>query len=106
MDRPGSPGGNRGDLEHFGIKGMHWGVRRTKPPATVDAKKVKALKSKARVGGTDALTNKQLKDAVTRMQLEKQYKDLKSTRSKEADKFILDTLAVVGNSALSYLNKK
>lgn len=107
-------------LEHFGVKGMKWGVTRKGPQAvttTVKAgKKVKAkggkrqmasedavratvLKQVARKSTTDALSNAQLREAVTRMQLEQQYSQLggRTTRL-EAGKKFLKTLVGMGQT--------
>ena len=58
-------------LEHYGIRGMHWGIRnkKTPVPASVDARKAYALKAKP----MHALTNKQLKVLNERMNLESNY---------------------------------
>lgn len=60
-------------LQHFGVKGMRWGVRREAPTAADDATRVNEYKKTAKRGGTDALTTKQLQELVTRMNLEQQY---------------------------------
>lgn len=91
------------ELKHYGVKGMKWGVRRDDPatsgpaPVTVTQKKpgtfakvaggqrhpihddaVTALEArqKARASTTDALSNTELRKAVERMNLEKQYNQL------------------------------
>ena len=78
-------------LNHFGIKGMKWGVRKAtdkvsearkersaakKAPASSDHDTAKAAKKKASQGGLSKLSNKELQDAITRMNLETQYKSL------------------------------
>ena len=78
-------------LKHFGIKGMKWGVRKAtdnvsearkersaakKAPASSDHDTAKAAKKKASQGGLSKLSNKELQDAITRMNLETQYKSL------------------------------
>lgn len=94
-------------LEHFGIKGMRWGVRRDsttpstkapeKPktptpvvvaqpkgtsklktsggdrqPASDEAVKAAALSQKLRKSGVNSLTNREMQDLVTRLNLEQQ----------------------------------
>lgn len=74
-------------LEHFGVKGMKWGVRRDAKsrPSSGDAKKSDAVKKKRREKGAKSLTNKELKAAIERMRLEQQYKEMnKSTVAKGA----------------------
>lgn len=75
-------------LEHFGVRGMKWGVRRggasksSKPKArsvtkmSMDAVAAKKHKATAKKSSTDALSNKDLQALVTRMNLEQQYKKL------------------------------
>jgi len=82
-----------GDLEvelaHYGVKGMRWGVSRTRAQIDADSEDVtkvktaKAVISKNR-GSTDPLSNKELQDVVTRMNLEQQYSRLSARPSKPA----------------------
>lgn len=68
-------------LEHHGVKGMRWGVRRTKTELEAPSEEAastaatRARTSEAK-GSTHALTNQELKDAITRMNLERQYSQL------------------------------
>lgn len=93
-------------LMHFGVKGMKWGQRKERSSsvtvtdrvgskkrvktqggydrrATVDAKKTATHKQVAKKNSTDALTNKQLQEAVKRMQLEKQFNELANPGKKK-----------------------
>lgn len=96
-------------LEHYGIKGMHWGVRRavgrdgrvevataTQPapgkrlkaeggvgqPAHPDAVRAAIARQTAKKSTTDSLSTKDLQDLVQRMNLEQQYARL-SSQSKQ-----------------------
>lgn len=63
-------------LEHFGVKGMRWGVRRNRSqgPASSDARNAAQVRAKiGQNGGTHSLTNKELQDFITRANLEQQY---------------------------------
>ena len=94
-------------LEHYGTKGMKWGVRKSDPPApgtvrvTDKKKKLKAeggkgfethpdainaatSKQKAKASGVKTLSNQELKELATRLNLEKQVRDL-SVADKEAN---------------------
>jgi 2'-5' RNA ligase len=72
-------------LEHHGVKGMRWGVRHMPGGATVgsptaDAQEADKSKKKIKVGGTHALSTKELSTLVTRMNLEQQYSRLVSSQ--------------------------
>jgi 2'-5' RNA ligase len=83
-----------GEVTHYGVKGMHWGVRRgdsggkgsapaakpaPKPRMSEDAKNVEKAFVKIDRGGTDALSNHELQSVVNRLNLEQQYSRLVST---------------------------
>lgn len=85
-------------LRHYGVRGMKWGVRRDKTPTpaiTIEkpGRRVKAkggqyqppsedaitaatLHRTAKKSTTDSLSNKELQALVTRMNLERQFRDL------------------------------
>lgn len=79
-------------LEHYGIKGMHWGVRRSDPggssapshPMSEDAARASAFRDIAKSSGVHALSNKELKDLNERMNLEQNYARLVAENSKGA----------------------
>jgi len=75
-------------LEHFGVKGQKWGVRRKRTnqkPAPPDVKK---------------MSNEELKAAVARLQLERQFKDLSKNQNRtftgHGAKFASEILKDVG----------
>ena len=73
-------------LEHYGIKGMRWGVRKAEGksgPAKVssDVEAVMKAKDVIRKSGTAGLSNKELQQVVTRMNLENQYSNLHRNKS-------------------------
>lgn len=81
------------DIMHFGVLGMKWGVRRKKNSVSRKEQKKRANKKTSRDYNeadflrkrkVKSLSNAQLKKAITRMQLEQQYKQLS-----EKDKFKL-----------------
>ena len=101
-------------LAHFGVKGMKWGVRRMRRPSfssdssSDDARRAEAAKKKVKTSGTKSLTNKELQDLVTRMNLEQQFDKLKppspgAKTAKFAAKFISDFLLGVGKQQASKL---
>lgn len=105
MGRPDAgnrPGGSLDDvLNHYGVKGMHWGVRKKRSdsgPSSPDADRAKAHASTVKVHGTKALSNKDLQDLVTRMNLEQQFSTLQQKSKKENPgvKFAKELLIGIG----------
>jgi 2'-5' RNA ligase len=64
-------------LAHFGVKGMRWGVRKDRSGGghggSDDHNNATAARAKAKKGGVKSLSNKELQDMITRMNLEQQY---------------------------------
>ena len=74
-------------LAHYGVKGMKWGVRRSESQladASDDAKRASSHRSKAKASGSAALSNKEMQELVTRLNLQQQYTRLTSSPSKLA----------------------
>ena len=110
-------------LEHFGVKGMRWGVRKegavstqthidtgilrrktqirakggAAQPAHEDAIKAAVQKQKLKKSGTDALSNGELKDLASRLELEVRVETL---ASKKGRKFISRQLETQGQQQL------
>lgn len=78
-------------LEHFGIKGMHWGVRRSRDSGgdsasrgksvSVDAARFQKASKKVKTRGISSLSNAELKALNERMNLEQNYGKLTGTKS-------------------------
>jgi 2'-5' RNA ligase len=78
-------------LQHYGVKGMKWGVRRADPqptqaapaqkplPISADVKSAVNAQRKIAAGGTQALSNQELQGLLTRMNLERQYRTMVSS---------------------------
>jgi hypothetical protein len=93
-------------LEHFGIPGMHWGHRKSKTVKksslrnkkrheeeySEDHRKKVSLKKKR----ISDMSNAELRELTTRLQLEKQYRDLNQTEKSAGRKFAEDILKEVG----------
>lgn len=94
-------------MAHYGVKGMHWGVRKRRgdrPGPSSDAVRVKQHKATVKKGSTDALTTKELQELVTRMNLEQQYARLKPPSKKSAaTKLVGDILLNVGKQQATKL---
>lgn len=116
-------------LEHYGVKGMKWGVRKTPggPSSTQvfvkkgrirgvelssrkqqddtpseDAARAAIGKQLVRQHSTDRLSNRELQALVTRMNLEQQYDRLRPRKpSEKVTKFLTDQLIAVGKDEAS-----
>lgn len=64
-------------IAHYGKKGMRWGVRNrksvTKLGPSKDAKRVSATAKKAKTHTINSLTNKELQEFNSRVELEKKF---------------------------------
>lgn len=82
------------ELNHFGIKGMKWGVRKgsskTNSPikTSSDHNTAERLKTK----NIKSLSNSELRELNNRLQLERQYKELNKTQTNKGKKIVTDIL--------------
>lgn len=94
-------------LKHFGVKGMQWGVRKgVKAPASPDSAKANLLKTQAKKQGTHTLSNKELQDLVTRLNLEQQYSRLNPKTKSDGQKFLEGALKVAGPIAVDVFSEQ
>ena len=110
-------------LEHHGIKGMHWGVRRYQNEdgtRTAAGKKREQSRSnesahddynKAHSGkSVKDMSDAELRNHLNRLQMEKQYSQLTSSDTSKGKKFVSDamkvatTVATVSTTALTIYN--
>lgn len=99
---------------HHGIKGMKWGVRRSDAqisaaPKSEDAARKGELRAKTKTKtGTSALSNREMQEVVTRLNLEQQYSRLthKPSKGKLTQNQIKGLLAVgvTVNSVIAFTN--
>lgn len=117
------------EIQHYGIKGMKWGVRRDNPgPAytkvdvkngkigkvslsettrqnnnpSEDARRAAVTKAIVKTKSTDSLSNKELQDLVTRMNLEQQYSRLSNPQgSNSAQGMVKDILVREGKTLVT-----
>ena len=96
-------------LEHYGVKGMKWGVRKdrsrkssTSKNSSTDSKKKKSKsKTKSSSGKTDVskMSNEELKRQNERMRLEQEYKRLKK-QGRPSSGPVVDYLSEMGERQL------
>ena len=85
------------ELKHFGVLGMRWGVRNDRSSskaanASEDAKRAAAAKEKIKKTGQASLTNKEMQDLVTRLNLEKQLDKLTTPQKSKFQKNVDEAL--------------
>ncbi len=96
-------------LAHFGIKGMRWGVRsKNSESGSSDHESAKAAAAKIKKGGTKSLSNRELQELVTRLNLERQYSTIapvsgKSKALRVGGKIAGDILLQVGKEQATKL---
>lgn len=98
-------------LQHYGILGMKWGVRRSRKElererkqrnASEDSKK--AAKNKKR--DISELSNEELRELNNRMQLERQYRDLTKSEIGPGKRFAQEVLRETGKELVKEYLKK
>lgn len=107
-------------LEHYGTKGMKWGVRRKRPSAVTVTQKGKKLRTKGgfrrpaspdairtakigqvgRASGLKALSNDELNAYSKRLNLEANVNRLEYGQKNAAQKFVASVLGQAGKSAI------
>lgn len=116
-------------LAHYGIKGMRWGVRRSKAelsgepepitikakpgkkivtsggknqPVSEDAKQAAVIKQKARASGSQSLSNDEMRILVNRMNLEQQYFKLNPRQKSLGERFLKEYAPPIAVEGLKY----
>lgn len=96
------------ELFHYGIKGMKWGVRRPEGPDGTVSSGVAAKRTRGeddsenyttsrslKKNPISTLSNQELQDVVTRMNLEQQYNRLNPKKTSKGRKIVEDALTEV-----------
>ena len=95
-------------VQHFGVKGMKWGVHRSHPSTSTseDSQRTAELRNKVKTGGTKALSNKEMQDLLTRMDLEQRWSRMNPSKVQKGLKVAQTILSIGGtlNQAVSFIN--
>lgn len=83
-------------LQHYGKKGMRWGIRRKKTSVSSDYKETARLRKK----NIKSLSNEELQKAAKRLNLERQFKSLSPSKSDIGKKVVGD---IIGGAAKATL---
>jgi hypothetical protein len=87
-------------LAHYGVKGMKWGSRRaaqlSKEGPSKDAQTALDLRARAKRSKPKALSNKELQEAINRMNLEQQFKRLSVNEKPAVQRWMASTLLEIG----------
>ena len=92
-------------LFHWGIPGMKWGVRRRQSNTTITGKPHSSDHTTAislKKKHLSEMSNDELKKLTTRMQLEKQYKDLSKADISSGQKIVGE---IIGNAGKQLASK-
>lgn len=89
-------------LEHYGVRGMKWGVRRNSTTISSDAAKAKKIKARKKKHGIDNLSNADIQKVVKRRELEKKYSELNPNKVKQGQMAIAGIMGIVGTATTVY----
>jgi hypothetical protein len=84
-------------LEHHGVKGMRWGVRKDKKGRSSSTQMTKYKKPPSK------LSDAELARRIKRLETEKRYNDLNSEKKNKGKKFASDILVNSGKQSLAKL---
>lgn len=85
-------------LEHYGVKGQKWGVRRKSKRSSSSG--VRGKTPGTRTYDVTKMSNKDLKRVIDRMRLEQEYARLNEPKKKSGNTFVKDTLKKEGTKLI------
>lgn len=100
---------NNNELQHYGIKGMKWGVRRSRAQLGYSSSPRKT-KKQAQKEAIKKMSDAELRSRINRIQMERQYMQLTSAEMSPGKKFVKDVITnaakqTVTNYTAKYMTK-
>ena len=98
-------------LQHHGVLGMKWGIRRYQPYSKGEGKKGTFLGKKKKYtrkkeDPTKGMSDAELRNRINRLQMEKQYKQLTDKEKSRGQKLVADILGnAAKQTATNYVSK-
>lgn len=102
----------KNSIQHHGIRGMKWGIRRTETQlagSRGDSSKAADHEDYSRAhspASAKSMSDKELRDRINRLQMERQYAQLNATKVSVGRKFVQEVLVnAAKQTAASYVSK-
>ena len=100
---------NKGELMHYGVLGMKWGVRRRRSTIKKSSNKTNSDPKESKVKkkkSVSELSDTELRQTINRIQMEKQLAQLTAKEKSAGAKFVTDVLTnAAKQTATSYTAK-
>lgn len=100
---------NKGELMHYGVLGMKWGVRRRRSTIKKSSNKTDSDPKESKVKkkkSVSELSDTELRQAINRIQMEKRLAQLTAKEKSAGAKFVTDVLTnAAKQTATSYTAK-
>ena len=97
---------NKDSLAHVGVIGMKWGVRKAKGSSSSKSSNTNKSTEKQKKKKAEEMSDDELRTAISRIQMEKQYKALTTQETSAGKKFVSEVLTTAGKQvATAYAAK-